>query len=125
MWKHSGGRSILCSKVTRPGKWEFTRLTVLDAIYLDHAGTTLYSKSLMEAHMADMMSDLYGNPHSGSPSSQLSTSRIEDIRHKVLQFFRADPDEFDVVFVANATAGIKLVMECLHIRAWSVYERVP
>ena len=63
--------------------------------------------------MADMLSNLYGNPHSGSPSSQLSTNRIEDIRHKILQFFNADPEEFDLVFVANATAGIKLVMECL------------
>lgn len=63
--------------------------------------------------MADMMANLYGNPHSASPSSQLSTNRIEDIRLKVLQFFNADPDEFDVVFVANATAGIKLVMEGL------------
>jgi molybdenum cofactor sulfurtransferase len=55
------------------------------------------------------MSNLYGNPHSGSPSSQLSTNRIEDIRLKVLRFFNADPEDFDLVFVANATAGIKLV----------------
>ncbi|CAG8980934.1 hypothetical protein HYALB_00003793 [Hymenoscyphus albidus] len=84
-----------------------------DAIYLDHAGTTLCSKSLMERFTADMMSNLYGNPHSASPSSQLSTSRIEDTRLKVLQYFRADPEHFHVVFVANATAGIKLVMEAL------------
>ncbi|KAH9221516.1 molybdenum cofactor sulfurase [Leptodontidium sp. 2 PMI_412] len=82
-----------------------------DAIYLDHAGTTLYSKSLMERFMSDMMSNLYGNPHSASPSSQLSTNRIEDTRLKVLQFFNADPSAFDIVFTANATAGIKLVME--------------
>jgi molybdenum cofactor sulfurtransferase len=61
--------------------------------------------------MADMMSNLYGNPHSASASSQLSTNRIEDTRLNVLQFFKADPKDFDVVFVANATAGIKLVME--------------
>jgi molybdenum cofactor sulfurtransferase len=67
----------------------------------------------MEKFMNDMLSNLYGNPHSASPSSQLMTSRIEDIRHKVLQFFKADPDVFDIVFVANATAGIKLVMEAL------------
>lgn len=83
----------------------------LDAIYLDHAGTTLYSKSLMENFMADMMSNLYGNPHAASPSSQLSSNRIEDVRLKTLQFFKADPENFDVVFVANATAGIKLVMD--------------
>ncbi|KAK0657661.1 pyridoxal phosphate-dependent transferase [Cercophora newfieldiana] len=83
------------------------------SVYLDHAGTTPYSKSLMERFARDMTSNLFGNPHSASSSSQLSTSRIEDIRLRVLQFFNADPDEFDVVFVANATAGIKLVAEAL------------
>ncbi|TVY84427.1 Molybdenum cofactor sulfurase [Lachnellula suecica] len=97
------------SNVSTFRKTEYPMLQ--DAVYLDHAGTTLYSKSLMERFMVDMMSNLYGNPHSASPSSQLSTNRIEDTRLKVLQFFKADPDEFDVVFVANATAGIKLVME--------------
>jgi molybdenum cofactor sulfurtransferase len=83
----------------------------IDGLYLDHAGATLPSKSLMEAFAANMMSNLYGNPHSASASSQLSTSRIEDIRLRVLHFFHADPEDFDVVFVANATAGIKLVMD--------------
>lgn len=31
---------------------------------------------------------------------------------KVLEFFSADPDHFDVVFTANATAAVKLVMDC-------------
>jgi molybdenum cofactor sulfurtransferase len=70
----------------------------------------------MEAFMADMMSNLYGNPHSASPSSQLSMNRIEDIRLKVLRFFNADPDDYDLIFVANATAGIKMVMEAF--REW-------
>ena len=79
--------------------------------YLDHAGTTLYPKSLIDEFSKDMMSSLLGNPHSASASSQLSTRRIEDVRLRVLRFFKADPDHFDLVFVANATAGIKLVME--------------
>lgn len=61
--------------------------------------------------MKDMLGNLYGNPHSASPSSQLSSNRIEDIRLKVLQFFKADPEDFDLIFVANATAGIKMVMD--------------
>jgi molybdenum cofactor sulfurtransferase len=65
----------------------------------------------MERFAADMVSNLYGNPHSGSASSQLSTKRIEDIRLRILQFFNADPEDFDIVFVANATAGVKLVMD--------------
>ncbi|KAH9844464.1 Molybdenum cofactor sulfurase [Teratosphaeria destructans] len=82
-----------------------------DALYLDHAGTTLYSKRLMERFQADMMADLFGNPHSTSPSSQRSTALVEDVRHELLRFFNADPNDFDLVFTSNATAAIKLVME--------------
>lgn len=57
--------------------------------------------------------NLFGNPHSASSSSQLSMARIDDVRVQVLQLLNADPTEFDVVFVANATAGIKLVAEAL------------
>lgn len=60
-----------------------------------------------------MTTSLLGNPHSVSPSSQLSTLRIEDTRLRALQFFNTDPAEFDLIFVANATAGIKLVVEAL------------
>lgn len=56
---------------------------------------------------------LLGNPHSASPSSQSSTLRIEDTRLRALQFFNADPTQFDLIFVANTTAGIKLVAEAL------------
>lgn len=59
-----------------------------------------------------MTSNLFGNPHSMSSSSQLSTQRTDDIRLRVLQFFNADPEEYDLVFVANATAAIKLVADC-------------
>jgi molybdenum cofactor sulfurtransferase len=41
----------------------------------------------------------------------LSTRREEDVRLRVLQFFNADPDHFDVVFCANATAAMKIVAE--------------
>ncbi|KAL1870508.1 hypothetical protein Daus18300_005196 [Diaporthe australafricana] len=83
------------------------------SIYLDHAGTTLYPKSLVDRFAGEMTSSLLGNPHSASPSSQLSTIRIEDTRLRALQFVNADPAEFDLIFVANATAGIKLVTEAL------------
>jgi len=85
--------------------------TYLDTTYLDHAGTTLYSKSLIENYSRDMLSNLLGNPHSASSSSQLSARRIENVRLRVLRLFNASPDNFDVVFVANATAGIKLVAD--------------
>ncbi|KAI4744926.1 molybdenum cofactor sulfurase protein-like protein [Aureobasidium sp. EXF-12298] len=76
-------------------------------------GTTLYSKSLLEAFTADMLGNLYGNPHSASRASQRSTHQVQDVRLQLLRFFDANPDDFDLVFVANATAGIKLVADAL------------
>lgn len=37
---------------------------------------------------------------------------MNQARRRVLEFFHADPNDFDVVFVANATAAIKLVGYC-------------
>jgi molybdenum cofactor sulfurtransferase len=68
---------------------------------------------LVERFSADLITHLYGNPHSESPSSKLSTLRVDNTRLRVLQFFRADPEHFDVIFVANASAAIKLVGDCL------------
>ncbi|KAG5932438.1 hypothetical protein E4U53_001344 [Claviceps sorghi] len=75
--------------------------------------STPCAKSLMDAFSREMTHTLYGNPHSGSLSSQLSTSRIDDVRLRLLDFFNADPSEYDLVFVANATAGVKLVVEAM------------
>jgi molybdenum cofactor sulfurtransferase len=59
-----------------------------------------------------MITNLYGNPHSTSDPSQLSGHMVDSIREKTLAFFKADPEHFDIVFTANATAAIKLVGEC-------------
>jgi molybdenum cofactor sulfurtransferase len=59
-----------------------------------------------------MTTNLYGNPHSTSDASQLSGHTVDSIQDKTLAFFKADPEHFDIVFTANATAAIKLVGEC-------------
>ena len=67
----------------------------------------------MEDYATEMNTHLFGNPHSNSPSSVLSTDVIESTRLQALRFFKADPEHFDLIFVANATSAIKLVMDCL------------
>jgi molybdenum cofactor sulfurtransferase len=57
------------------------------------------------------VSNLYGNPHSANAPAKLSGQLVDDTREKTLRFFGADPEHFDLIFVANATAAIKLVME--------------
>lgn len=37
-------------------------LRIVDLVYLDHAGATLYSESQMEAVFKDLTTTVYGNP---------------------------------------------------------------
>lgn len=95
---------------------EFTRLAESHHAYLDHTGSTLYPESLVRSHAARLATGILGNPHSENPASQDSTEEIELARDAVLRFFSADPDEYAVCFVANATAAVKLVAESFPFR---------
>ncbi|KAJ3519695.1 hypothetical protein NM208_g5134 [Fusarium decemcellulare] len=79
--------------------------------YLDHGGATIYARSLVSSFSHAMISNLWGNPHSENLPAKLSGDMVDSIRAKTLDFLGADPAHFDVVFVANATAAIKLVAE--------------
>ncbi|KAF9128958.1 hypothetical protein BGW39_004610 [Mortierella sp. 14UC] len=80
------------------------------AVYLDHAGATLPSQHHLRQFTANLTANLYANPHSKSPSSQATSDRVDSARQKVLRHFKAATNgEWDVIFTANATAGIKLV----------------
>lgn len=59
-----------------------------------------------------MRTTLLTNPHSDTLNPSPSGRLVADVRRKVLEFFNADPEHFDVIFTANATAAIKLVMDC-------------
>ncbi|ODV85863.1 hypothetical protein CANARDRAFT_175628 [[Candida] arabinofermentans NRRL YB-2248] len=80
-----------------------------DEVYLDHAGMTIYSKSLLENTNKVLLSSIYGNPHSQSFSSQNSTRLIISTRLQVLDLFKADPLEYDVAFTLNSTHSIKIL----------------
>lgn len=103
-------------------QWLLTR-NFPGTTYLDHAGTALYPKSLMESFAEDMNANLFGNPHSQSPSSVQSTVRIDRVRARMLEFFKGDAKHFDLIFVANATAAIKMVMDGMrgHDTFWYGY----
>ncbi|KAI0478531.1 pyridoxal phosphate-dependent transferase [Xylariaceae sp. FL0804] len=80
-------------------------------VYLDHGGTTIYAKSTIERFASKMAANLYGNPHSENAPARLSGEVVDAVRRKTLAFLGADPAHFDLVFVANATAAVKLVGE--------------
>lgn len=86
-------------------------LTALSGAYLDHGGATIYAKSLITEFSQAMLTNLWGNPHSENLPARLSGDMVDDIRAKALHFLGADPKHYDLVFVANATAAIKIVAE--------------
>jgi molybdenum cofactor sulfurtransferase len=83
-----------------------------DLTYLDHGGTTMTSVSLLKTFCDRMGSTLLANPHSDAANPSASSILLAETRLQVLEFASADPDYFDVVFTANTTAAVKLVMEC-------------
>jgi molybdenum cofactor sulfurtransferase len=90
---------------------DYRRLDDQQHVYLDYTGGSLYGDSLVRAHVELLTTQVFGNPHSASPSSSAMTSLVERGRQAVLHFFNAAPGEYIAVFTANATAASKLVGE--------------
>lgn len=91
-----------------------TQQTCPPPTYLDHASTTPPASTLLHRFTSALTRDLYSNPHShASPSGRLSSSLVAETRGRLLRFLRASGEEFEVVFVGNATGGVKVVLEGL------------
>jgi molybdenum cofactor sulfurtransferase len=90
---------------------EYPLLDGLGHVYLDYTAGNLVPLSLVDRHLALLRDHLLGNPHSTNPASALTTTFVEQARLSILEFFNADPDEYAVIFTANATQALKLVGE--------------
>ncbi len=90
---------------------EYSRLDDQDHVYLDYTGGGLYAESQISAHMAMLRTGVFGNPHSGNPTSLAMTERVERAREYILEYFNAAPDEYTIVFTQNASGALKLVGE--------------
>ena len=90
---------------------DFGRLDAAGHVYLDYTGSGLYAGSQVERHSELLLGNVFGNPHSTNPTSSESTRLLERCRSRVLDFFRADENEYAVVFTANASQALKLVGE--------------
>ena len=90
---------------------DYARLDKQGHIYLDYTGGGLYAESQIQAHMTQLTDNVYGNPHSLNPTSLAATEITESARHYVLNYLNADPDDYVVIFTANASGALKLVGE--------------
>ncbi|KAK2761210.1 hypothetical protein FQN54_001731 [Arachnomyces sp. PD_36] len=80
-------------------------------IYLDYTGGGLAAESQLRAHFELLRQNIYGNPHSLNPTSSAITKLDEQARASVLTYFNASPDEYAVIFTANASHALKLIGE--------------
>ncbi|MFG1919305.1 aminotransferase class V-fold PLP-dependent enzyme [Micromonospora sp. NPDC048898] len=90
---------------------EYRHLDTAGQVYLDYAGAGVAARAQVREHHDRLLAGLYGNPHSESPTSAAAGSLVESARRAVLDFFRADPSEYAVVFTPNATGACRLVGE--------------
>jgi molybdenum cofactor sulfurtransferase len=90
---------------------EYARLDIGGHIYLDYTGGGLYAESQLHRHNRLLAEHVFGNPHSGNPTSQSATQLVEHAREYVLKFFNADPEEYLAIFTPNASGALKLVGE--------------
>ncbi|KAI4315919.1 hypothetical protein L6164_023948 [Bauhinia variegata] len=100
---------------------EFKRLEGL--VYLDHAGTTLYSEAQMESVFKDLTSNT--SPYctllssisvnfpiySQSDSSSVTHDIAMEVRQQVLDYCNASPKDYKCIFTSGATAALKLIGE--------------
>ncbi|WP_231406057.1 aminotransferase class V-fold PLP-dependent enzyme [Streptomyces clavuligerus] len=95
---------------------EYGYLDETGHVYLDHTGAALPARRQLRAQAERLTRGVFGNPHTESPASATSTALVERARARVLDFVGADPDEYTVVFTANATAACRLVGESYPFR---------
>jgi len=79
--------------------------------YLDHAGATLYNDELVSKLAGLLRENIYGNPHTSGPASNLTEALISDTRRKLLEHFGVNDSTHVVVFTSGTTAGLKLIGE--------------
>ncbi|MDH5805113.1 MAG: aminotransferase class V-fold PLP-dependent enzyme, partial [Gemmatimonadota bacterium] len=99
------------SKLDELRSSEYDRLDELGHVYVDYTGAGMYAASQVKSHADFLLSSALGNPHSSNPTSMEANERVEKCRKRVLEFFNADPDEYLMVYTANASHGLKLIGE--------------
>lgn len=92
-------------------KLEYPNLDGQNHVYLDFTGAGLYSLTQIQKHNDLLANNIFGNPHSSNPTSLTMTKLVEKSRQTVLEFFHADPEEYECIFTQNASGALKLVGE--------------
>ncbi|KAJ3276422.1 hypothetical protein HDV01_005045 [Terramyces sp. JEL0728] len=98
---------------------DFPQLT--NSLYLDNAGSVPIPSPILLSHTKDLMSNIYGNTHSGSTNT---SAAIQRSRTRILKHLNTDESEYSIVFTSGATAALKLLAETYDWKSKSFYYQV-
>lgn len=105
--------NIKTLRLNKDNNGEFAHLS--DQVYLDFAANSIYMASLVQEYTNKLIKNepisLFSNPHSHSQSGIYTNLYVDTTRQKVLNMLNSNQNEYDVVFVMNATQGLKLLAE--------------
>ena len=97
---------------------EYARLDRRGHVYLDYTGGGLYAESQLREHLELLRGGVFGNPHSTNPTSLADDRAGRAARaRRVLEFFRASPDEYAVIFTAERQRRAQARRRVLPVRA--------
>lgn len=79
--------------------------------YMDFTGSSIYLNRQIKEYNDILKNGVFGNPHSMSVTSELSTQYVVEMRAKLFEFFSADPEVYEVIFSRSATGSLHLLGE--------------
>jgi selenocysteine lyase/cysteine desulfurase len=94
--------------------WRARELGSVDATgitYLDYTGAALPSGAVLEGDLLRLRHGILGNPHSHHAPSRAASDAVARARAAILDFLHTDPDTYQVILTANASAACRLVAE--------------
>jgi molybdenum cofactor sulfurtransferase len=92
-----------------------------NSVYLDYATKGLCPDSVISNVTGLLRTNLYGNTHSESPSSERSTNIVDDLRIHILKYLGTDVLTYSVVFTYSASHALKTFVEAFPFNASSTF----
>lgn len=92
-----------------------------DVLYLDNANEPIISDILIENFSKILHNQLLGNPHSESPSSDLATNHVDDVRRDLLKYFGASFATHSIIFAYSDSHAMKILAESFNFTRNSTF----
>ena len=99
---------------------EFSSRLSSNQTYLDHAGTTFYSQSQLDAHFHQLKTLTLNNPHSEREDSKY-LYLIRQLNELILSVFETSSRDYSIIFTLNATHACQIISNLVPFSSQSEY----